>query len=52
MEQQKISFDQFAAACAKMGLRAMELVGPDSWPALKRHGLICAMTPTRRISRD
>ena len=49
MEQQKVSFDQFAAACAKMGLRAMDLVGPDRWPTLARHGLICAMTPTAGI---
>jgi hydroxypyruvate isomerase len=49
MERQKISFDQFAAACAKMGLRAMDLVGPDKWPTLKRHGLICAMTPSAGI---
>ena len=27
----------------------MDLVGPDKWPTLKRHGLICAMTPSAGI---
>jgi hydroxypyruvate isomerase len=49
MEQQKISFDQFAAKCVDMGLRAMDLITPDRWPTLQRHGMICAMTPTAGI---
>lgn len=51
MKRNKMSLDDFAAACAKMGLKSIELVGPDQWPTLKRHGLICAMTPSHGISK-
>ena len=44
MKQAKMNLDQFAAACAKLGLKSIELTGPDQWPTLKKHGLICAMT--------
>ena len=46
-----MNLDQFAAACAKMGLRSIELIGPDQWPTLKKHGLICAMTPSHGIAK-
>jgi len=42
----KMNLDQFAAACAKMGLKSIELTTPDQWPTLKKHDLICAMTPS------
>jgi hydroxypyruvate isomerase len=38
-----MNLDQFAAACAHMGLKSVELTTPDQWPTLKKHGLICAM---------
>ena len=46
-----MDLDQFAAACAKMGLRSIELATPDQWPTLKKHGLICAMTPSHGIPK-
>jgi hydroxypyruvate isomerase len=51
MSRTKMSLDQFAAACAKMGLKSIELTSPDQWPTLKKHGLICAMTPCRSIGK-
>jgi hydroxypyruvate isomerase len=51
MKQAKVELDAFAAACAKMGLKSIELVGPDQWPTLKKHGLICAMTPSHSIPK-
>lgn len=51
MKKSKMDLDQFAAACAKMGLKSIELVGPGDWPTLKRHGLICAMTPCNSIPK-
>ena len=51
MKRAKMDLDTFAAACAAMGLRSVELVGPDPWPALKKHGLICAMTPSHSIPK-
>ena len=51
MQQAKMDLDQFAAACAKLGLKSIELTGPDQWPTLKKHGLICAMTPSHPIPK-
>ena len=36
--------DELARNVAAMGLRSIELVPPDQWPTLKKHGLICALT--------
>jgi len=51
LKKSKMSLDEFAAACAKMGLKSIELVGPAQWPTLKKHGLICAMTPSHGIAK-
>ncbi|MDZ7692336.1 MAG: sugar phosphate isomerase/epimerase [Balneolaceae bacterium] len=39
----EIPLDEFAAAVKKMGLQSVELVGPEEWPTLQKHGLTCAM---------
>jgi len=51
MKREKMGAEAFAEACAKIGLKSIELVGPDQWPTLKRHGLICAMTPSHGIAK-
>ena len=51
MKQAKMNLDQFAAACAKLGLKSIELTEPDQWPTLKKHNLICAMTPSHSIPK-
>ena len=51
MKREKMDLDTFAAACVKMGIKSIELVGPDQWPTLKKHGLICAMTPSHGIPK-
>jgi sugar phosphate isomerase/epimerase len=51
MRRETMTLDTFAAACAAMGLKSVELVGPDQWPVLTRHGLICAMTPSHGIAK-
>ena len=51
LKQAGMSLDEFAAACAKMGLKSIELTTPDQWPVLKKHGLICAMTPSHGIAK-
>jgi hydroxypyruvate isomerase len=51
MDREKMSLDQFAEACAKMGLKSIELVAPDQWPTLKKHGLICAMVQSHTIPK-
>jgi len=51
MKKAGMSLDDFAAACAKLGLKSIELVGPNDWPTLKKHGLICAMVPSHGIGK-
>ena len=51
MHRTKMTFDQFVAACAKMGLKSIELTTPKQWPTLKKYGLICAMTQSHSIPK-
>ncbi len=51
LSREKLSLDQFAAACAKMGLRSIEMTTPKQWPTLKKHGLICAMTNSHGLTK-
>jgi hydroxypyruvate isomerase len=51
LRRTKMSLDRFAAACAKIGLKSIELTTPDQWPTLKRHGLICAMSISHGIPK-
>ncbi len=37
--------EQMAATAAKMGILGLDLVGPQDWPALKKHGLVATMVP-------
>ncbi len=39
----KLSLDELCRAAVDMGLKSVELLGPDDWPTVKQHGLICAM---------
>ncbi len=48
---QNMDLDQFVAACAELGLLAVDLATPDQWPTLQKHGLICAMTPSHSITK-
>jgi len=41
--------DQLAKHSAEIGLKSVELIGPDLWPAAKKHGLICAMVPSHPL---
>jgi len=38
-----IPLDEFAAACKKMGLESIELLGEKDWPVVQKHGLTCAV---------
>jgi len=46
-----VPFEELAAHAARIGLAGFDLAGPDQWPALKKHGLICTMTPTHGIGK-
>ena len=40
---QDIPLDAFCVSAKEIGLQSVELLGPDEWPTLKKHGLTCAM---------
>jgi len=40
----KLSLDQLCEAGATMGLVGIDLLKPDDFPTLKKHGLVCTMT--------
>lgn len=39
----KIPLDTFAQEAQKIGLKSIELLGPEEWPTLKKYGLTCAL---------
>jgi len=39
----KIPLETFAQECQKIGLKSIELLGPEEWPVLKKYGLTCAL---------
>lgn len=45
----KISLDDLCVAAKDIGLGSIELLGPNDWPTLKKHGLTCAMTTAPNI---
>ncbi|MCK5564881.1 MAG: twin-arginine translocation signal domain-containing protein, partial [Planctomycetes bacterium] len=40
-----VEIEELAKFCVKIGIKSIELVSPKDWPTLKKHGLICAMSP-------
>jgi hydroxypyruvate isomerase len=50
-KRKEMELDPFAAACAAMGLTAMDLVAPNQWSILQKHGLICTMTASHDIKK-
>ena len=45
-----LSFDDMCREAARLGVRGFDLVGPQDWPALKKHGLICTMAPAMGVT--
>ncbi len=39
----KIPLEDLCKAAVKMGIKSIELQGPEEWPILKQYGLTCAM---------
>src|SRR5689334_18728288 len=39
-----MSVEELAVEAARMGCKSVELIGPEHWPTLKKHGLICAIS--------
>ena len=38
----KIPLEELCEAAVKIGLKSIELQGPEEWPILKKYGLTCA----------
>ncbi len=39
----KMSLDELCQNAKAMGIQAIDLLGPNDWPTVKKHGLICAV---------
>ncbi|MDJ1481248.1 TIM barrel protein [Cytophagaceae bacterium YF14B1] len=39
----KIPFEDLCKAAKEMGIKSIDLVGPEEWPVLKKYGLVSAM---------
>jgi hydroxypyruvate isomerase len=46
-----ISLDDLCAVGKKMGLKAIDLLGPNDFPTLKKHGLACSMLNTHGLTK-
>ncbi len=46
----KLTVDELAAAGKDMGLVAIDLLGPDEFAAVKKHGLVCSMTTSHPLT--
>jgi len=40
------NMDQLCQVANDLGCKSIELVGPEHWPTLKKHGLTCAISPS------
>jgi hydroxypyruvate isomerase len=46
-----MSVDDLAGHAARMGCKSVELVGPEHWPTLKKHGLTCAISGSHGFAK-
>jgi len=46
-----IPVEELAGHAARMGLKSVELVGPEYWTMLKKLGLICAISPSHGFNK-
>jgi len=47
----KFRLDEFCVIVKKMGLTAIDLLGPNDFPTLKKHGLVCSMINTHSLTK-
>jgi len=47
----KFSLDELCAIAKKMGLKAIDLLGPRDFPTVKKHGLVCSMISTHSLTK-
>ena len=39
----KMSVDELSGHAARIGYRGIDLLGPEDWPVVRKHGLVCAL---------
>lgn len=44
--------DEFCGICKNMGIQSVELLNPDEWPVVQKHGLTVAMTQGAGLGID
>ena len=47
----KMKVEDLAANAAKMGIKGIDLVGPEHWATLKKYNLVGTMTPSHGITK-
>jgi hydroxypyruvate isomerase len=45
----KFSLDELCTISKKMGIKAIDLLGPGDFPTVKKHGLVCSMISTHGL---
>jgi hydroxypyruvate isomerase len=45
-----LTFDDMCREAARLGYVGFDLVGPQDWPTLEKHGLICTMAPAMGVT--
>jgi len=46
----KLSLDELCIAVKKLGLKAIDLLEPNDFPTVKKHGLVCSMVSTHSLT--
>jgi len=47
----KFSLDELCSIAKKMGIKAIDLLGPKDLPTVKNHGLVCSMISTHSLAK-
>jgi hydroxypyruvate isomerase len=47
----KFSLDELCEISKKMGIKAIDLLGPGDFPTVKKHGLACSMVSTHGLTK-
>jgi hydroxypyruvate isomerase len=47
----KFSLDELCAISKKMGIKAIDLLGPKDFPTVKKYGLACSMVSTHNLAK-
>ena len=42
---EKWDAEKTCTVAKELGVPALEVIGPEHWPTMKKHGLICALAP-------